>query len=318
MRLVAFAAALSAAVSTAAGAAFAAPITIATNPQGSNAYVTGSVMAEIVGKDLGIPMTVVPLGGPTAQIPAMADGEYDFAFPNVTAAAEAYEGVGPFKGRPFQQLRIAATIYPLQLGILVRDDSGIKTVADLAGKRVASEFSTQKNLASFLATMMAMSGVGYDKVTPVPVQNGAASVDSLIDGQLDATIFSLGSAAISKADATVGVHFLSLADSGAANATLSKERPGSTIIPMADGAMPGIKGATSVVNSPIIILTTTNVSDDVVYRVVKSVAAHLPQFTAAQSQFTEVSLESMGQSASPIPFHEGAIRFFKEAGVWTK
>lgn len=237
-------------------AASAQPIAIGTNPQGSLAYASGSIIADLVGDALDQTFTVVPLVGPTALIPALNAGEFEFSFANITATADALEGRGAFDGRPQPDTRLAAALYPLRLGIIVRADSGINSLADLRGKRVASEFSSQRNLAHYITTLLGMADMSYDAVIAVPVQSGAQSIDDLIDGQLDATIFSVGSGIVQKADASVGVKILSLPTDDAARETLSASHGGAGIEALADGSAAGILGETHVISAPMVLITS--------------------------------------------------------------
>lgn len=304
------------ALTAASAVAEAQPISIGTNPQGSLAYASGSAIADVVGDALDRSFTVVPLGGPTALIPAMIDGEFEFSFANVAAAADALEGRRAFDGRPQPEVRIAAALYPLRLGVIVRDDSGIASIADLKGKRVASEFSSQRNLAHFLDTALKMSGMSYDDVTPVAVQSGAQSVDDLIDGQLDATIFSIGSGIVTKADASVGVKILSLPDDDAARALLGETHGGVRVETMPEGAASGIDAETNVFSQPMVLLTAEEVPAETVEAVVGAIAGNLPKLAAGQGVFMQMTVEGMADGALPVPYHEGAIAYYKGAGLW--
>lgn len=300
----------------AASAAQAQPIAIGTNPQGSLAYASGSVIADVVGDALGESFTVVPLGGPTALIPAMNAGEFEFSFANITAVADALQGRGAFDGRPQPDTRLAAALYPLRLGIIVGADSGIESVADLAGKRVASEFSSQRNLAHYVSTVLALAGLSYDDVTPVPVQSGAQSVDDLIDGQLDATIFSVGSGIVQKADASIGIRILSLPDSAESRETLGGNHGGAVIEALPDGFAAGIEGETNVISAPMVLITSSSAPDETVAQVLRAISENLAALAKGQGNFAAMTLEGMADSALPVPYHAAAQSFYEETGLW--
>lgn len=301
------------AVALSGATANAQPIAIGTNPQGSLAYASGSVIADVVGDALDETFTVVPLGGPTALIPAMNDGEFEFSFANITAAADALEGRGAFDGRAQPDTRIAAALYPLRLGIIVRDDSGIESLANLRGRRVAAEFSSQRNLAHYMSTLLGMAGMTYDDVSPVPVQSGAQSLDDLIDGQLDATIFSVGSGIVQRADASVGIRILSLpADDDA----LAASHGGATIEALPDGHAAGIEGETNVISAPMVLITSATTPDETVVRVIRAISENLPALANGQSNFAAMTVESMADGGLPVPYHSAAQAYYAEAGLW--
>lgn len=309
--------ALAVAAACAAIPAAAQPISIGTNPQGSLAYASASAIADVVGDAIGEGFTVVPQGGPTAIIPAMSRGKFTFAFANIVPAAFAMEGGGPFKGRKFDTLRIAAVVYPLRVGVFVREDSGISSVPELAGKRVASEFKTQANVGAFLKAALAMSGISYDDVTPVPVQNGPQAVNEMIDGAIDATLFSVGSGVVAKADAAVGIRFLSVAEGDEAAKILSEMSPGAVIGTVSAGSSAGVDADTNVIQAPFLVLTTESVDEETVYKVVKAIAENKDALAEAQGQFKGLSLEGMADPSLPVPYHPGAIKFYEEAGMWS-
>lgn len=302
---------LAATVSFAAG-----PIAIGTNPQGSLAYVSGSAIANVVGDTLDRPFTVVPLGGPTAVIPALLAGEFEFGFANISAASAAFDGTGPFKGRPQPDLRIAAVVYPLSYGVLVSDASDIKTVADLKGKKIPSEFTSQRSNAEQVTTALALAGLDYSNVQPVPVQGGAESVKLLMENSVDAALFSVGAGIVAQADATIGVHFLSLPNDDAAQAITSERLKGSSIQSLPAGYAPGIKSDTNVFQAPFVVITGADVSDDTVYDVVKALSASKARLSEVTTQFKDMSLDAMGTASLPVPYHPGAIRFYQEQGLW--
>ncbi|MFV0493031.1 MAG: TAXI family TRAP transporter solute-binding subunit [Pseudorhodobacter sp.] len=297
-------------------AAQAQPISIGTNPQGSLTYTSGSVLADVVGDALGESFTVVPLGGPTALVPAMIDGEFQFSFANVTAIADAMEGRGAFDGRPQPDVRLVAALYPLRLGVIVRDDSGINSVEDLRGKRIASEYSSQRNLSFYQSTILAMAGMNYDDVTPVPVQSGAQAVDDLIDGQLDGTIFSVGSGIVAKADASIGVRFLSLPDNAEAAKVLGENHGGAKVALLPDGTTSGIRGDTNIIAAPMVLVTSADADDETIRKVVAAVADNLPKLAEGQSNFSQMTREGMADSSLPVPYHDAARVWFEENGLW--
>lgn len=259
---------------------------------------------------------MVPLGGPSAIIPAMADQEFEFSFANITAAAQAYTGTGAFKGRPYEGLRVATVVYPLQLGVIAKADGGMTSVTDLAGKHVASDFTSQRNLAVFMSSALSISGMSYEDVQPVPVQNGVQALDELIAGSLDATIFSVSAGKTAQADAAIGVRFLDFPVNDETKAAMAKMAPGATVAKVDLGRKEAGQQGNSIIQAPFVILVTNEVDEQTVYDVVSSIAANIERIAKADPQFANLTVEIMAQPSLPIPYHPGAIRFFEEQGVW--
>jgi TRAP transporter TAXI family solute receptor len=297
-------------------ASHAQTLSIGTNPQGSVAYASGAAIADVVGDALDLSFTVVPQGGPTAIIPAMSAGEFDFAFANIVAAVTAKDGKGPYKGRKYDSIRVAAVVYPLEMGVFVRKDAKIDTFQALKGKRVASAFKSQANVAAFMTASLAAAGLSYDDVIPVPVQNGVQSVNELVDGGLDATTFSVSAGIIQQADAVVGIRVLSLPNDEAAQAALDNYTPGAMIATAPAGSYPGILEPTNIIRVPFVVLTDSRVDDETVYKVVKAIAENGQKLAASAGEFKALDPKLMGQSALPVPYHPGAIKYYTEQGTW--
>ena len=147
-----------AATALAAGAS-AQTVSIGTNPQGSLAYATGAGVAKVAIEDAGVKMRVVPQGGPVVTLPLLNDGELDFTISVSVVTAFAKSGGAMFKGRKQENVRVVASLFPLVVGWYVRDDSPIKTLGDLRGKRVPSRYTKQKIAGLFARALLATAGV---------------------------------------------------------------------------------------------------------------------------------------------------------------
>ena len=124
-KLVTFTAAL--AFACAASAAQAQQVrVIASNPQGSIFYAASVVIGKLMDDKLKMQVRVQPTAGTSTFIPQLDRGEIDFGLTNVDDARTAYKGIEAFK-RPNPNLRLTAIAFPLTLGVLVPNDSPIKT-----------------------------------------------------------------------------------------------------------------------------------------------------------------------------------------------
>ncbi|MGE0628622.1 MAG: TAXI family TRAP transporter solute-binding subunit, partial [Hyphomicrobiaceae bacterium] len=115
---------------------------IATNPQGSIYFASGSVIGKLMNDQLKMQVRVQPLGGSSNYIPLINRGEADFGLSNVDDAATSYKGEGNFR-QPNPNIRLMTVAFPLTLGIMVANDSNIKKLEDLKGKRLPSGYNAQ-------------------------------------------------------------------------------------------------------------------------------------------------------------------------------
>src|SRR6056300_1610480 len=163
------------------GIAEAQTVSIGTNPQGSLAYATGAAVSKVAIEQADIRMRVVPQGGPNVVVPILNAGEMEFSIANGTVSANAYSGSGEFS-RPNENVRVAAILFPLYGGFMVRADSDIQSIADLKGRKLAADYLKQQTLQYQSEALLNTVGLSYDDVEQVPVPNGVRGVEDFETG----------------------------------------------------------------------------------------------------------------------------------------
>lgn len=155
-------------------------------------YGVGNAYAQQVENLTGgqVRMTVVETGGSIQNIEQVVAGDYQVGFAFLDNAADAIAGKGPFEGKP-QPIRAIARVHSGYAQLLVRTDSGIKTLADLKNKRIStgSPKSGTENVGRRVLT-----AAGLDPETDVKAQrlDLTKTVDGMKDGTLDALFYSGG------------------------------------------------------------------------------------------------------------------------------
>jgi len=291
-------------------------LSIGSNPQGSLAYATGSAAAKAAIEHADLQMRVVPQGGPNVTIPLVNAGELDFSIANGAVSSEAFDGRGSFK-KAQGDVRVAAVLFNLVSGFMVRADSDIKSLEDLKGKSVASEFLKQKTVGKNAAAVMSTVGISYDDVTPVPVPNGVRGVEDFEAGKVDATYFSLTSGRTKQAAAAVdgGIRILPIANTEEANAILSTAVPGAWISNLKPAKnLPGVEQEQGVFTTPFVVLTSTNTDNETVYNFVKALHGNKDSLVASVGAFKRFSPDKMNTDIG-VPFHDGATKFYSESGM---
>lgn len=289
---------------------------IGSNPQGSIAYSTAAAIAKVATEEGGIRTAVVPQGGPVVTIPMVNNGELEFSVSVSLPAAYANRGVAMFKGRPQPHLRVVAALFPLQVGFFVPEKSDIKSVAELKGKRIPSGYNKQRVNGVMSDAVLAVSGLSEKDVRGVPVPDGVRGVQDLADGNVDAGFFSIGSAKVTEAATTIGgIRFLTLPDTPEAQAKMRKAAPGAFIGPVQPA--PNKVGVTAGINAmtaPYLLLAGEKTPDDAVYKVVKAIYQNKAKLIAVMKDFDDFDPKKINADVG-IPYHAGAIKFFKEAGL---
>ena len=294
----------------ASGTAAAQPgvLGLGTMAAGSLSYGTGSVIAELMVDELKLETRVQPHSGESTLLDLLAAGELDFAVANALEAAEAFTGEGGFAGRPQDGLRIAAVLYPLRVGLYVRAESDIQTIADLAGRRVTAGFSASTAIATLLEAALAGGGLTTADIQPVPVSNVVAGAEQFADGRSDAFFFAIGAAKVTEIDATTPLRLLPL-DGDAAAAERVQEVVAEAYIDTLAPApgLVGLAGPTAVLAFDNLLVTSMATPPEVVAAVVDGLARHHERLMASFPPFRGLDPNGLTKPGLRTPFHPAAL-----------
>lgn len=300
-----------------AGQASAQNYGIGTSGQGSATYSMGSAIAKTVTEKTKLPMRVQPYTGTTQVVPLVNSGEVDFILANVIEGTTAFKGTGPFKDKPNPNLRVVAVLQPFYSAYFVKKDAPIKSMHDLKGKKLATEYTGQAIIKLLSQAVLATAGLTAADIQPVPVPNIVRGADDFAEGKTDAFFFALASGKVSEVDAAVGgLRALSLDNTPEALAAMRKLVPQAyigTTTPRKDN--PGVLAQTNVMAYDYLLFAGAHVKDDVVYQVIKALFPSKAQLVASYSGFADFDPATMAKDL-PIPYHPGAIKFLTEAGQW--
>jgi len=298
-------------------------IGIASGRQGSLGYNTGVAVTKILNTEGKIVARLQPMAGTAVYIPLINRGEMDFGFCNAVEAKFSYSGTGNSKGQVNSNLRAVGLMFPLRTGLMVVADSGIKTIADVYAKRknmrVAAEYTASSIIKYYIAGALANGGMTYDDFIKVPVSSFVEGMMALGEGKVDLTLISLGSGAGRKVNTKLhsrgGIRYVSLDASPEGVARFKKYLPAADIIHMnANKSFPGLQEATNIVKIPWMMMTYQDLSEEMVYKVTKTLATNLDSLAKAFGAFKNTKLKEMAPGIQ-VPYHPGALKYYKEAGI---
>jgi TRAP transporter TAXI family solute receptor len=278
----------------------------------------GAAVAKVA-NDAGIKMRIEPSSGTTVYVPQINNGQMEFGLANHSETYDAVHGIGLWKGKTLDQIRVISVLAPLRAGIFVKKDSPIKTIADLKGKRVTSDFSAQKTVQFNLLGMLASAGLTLDDVQQDPVPNVVRGATDFAAGKADAFFFALGAGKVTETDAAVGgVRILGIDPSPQSLAKIQKYIPvGYSDLVKPAPNLAGVVAPTYVFAYDYLALASTKTPDDLVYKVVKAMHGGKATMAAAFKSLEEFDPGKMVKNLGEgLQYHPGAIKYYKEIGAW--
>lgn len=297
-------------------------VTLGTNPPGSVFYTLGSGLAKAA---TGGPfeVTLQPHAGTSTFLPLLDSGEMEFGVVNAVDMALAHRGptfkIGgrnPFPHGP--NLRLVMRGSPLLVGLLVRKDSPIRNVHDVKGKRMTGEYPAHLAVWYNMFGHLASAGLTWSDVQVVPVPAVNDGVDALVQGRADVTEHAINSAKTREADAAVGVRHISIDCSPEGQARLKQAVPGYYGRVVKAGTAVAVVEDTCFIAYDVYLASSTRTPAHVVEAMLKAVWENTDKMLPVHPLFREWTHERAVDPEVTIPYHDGAVRFYRERGVWTR
>jgi hypothetical protein len=293
---------------------FAAPtINVLTGGTSGVYYPIGVALAQLYSDNIaGSETTVRATKASVENLNLLQIGRGQLAFALGDSLADAWQGVEDAGFRaPRDRLRAIAGIYPNHIQIVASRESGIRTLADLKGKRIsvgAPRSGTELNARAIFKA----AGLSHEDMGQVLFKPYAESVELIRNRQLDATLQSagLGMAAIRDLAAVLPVTFVAIPADTVARIGNSAYRAG--VIPA--GTYQGQERSVPTATISNILVSQTSVSDELAYRMTRLLFENLDRLAHAHPAAKGIELEHAVEGL-PIPLHPGAERFYREAGV---
>jgi TRAP transporter TAXI family solute receptor len=248
----------------------------------------------------------------------MDKGETDMGILASADAITSYKGIVLYK-KPFKNTRLVIVGGTSQFGYYVAKGSPLETVADLKGKRIPTDFPGIPIVRLAGIAALATAGLTYNDIVKVPVSDLAAAAQAFLEGRVDAGWYSIGSPAIEEANARVGgVKWLSVISTPEGAKRMADIYPGSYPSVLKTGSATGVVKDTTLLTIDFYLVASKDLSEEAVYEIVKTLWVHNEELGAAIAVLKDWRRERMVSKEATIPYHPGAIKFFKENGVWSK
>ncbi len=291
-------------------------ISIATGGTGGVYYPMGGGIAAVLSKHVpGMQATAEVTGGSVDNLKLINSGKPYVGFSMTDAAQDAARGEDKFKGNKVP-LKTLLVLYPNRMHVVSIEGRGVARMADLKGKRVSTG---SPGSATEVMAFRLIEAAGLDKDSDMKRERlGAAeSVNAIKDGKIDAFFWvgGLPTAAVTDLANTPGTK-LKMVDHAEAVAAMNKKYGNlyvEDVIPKTVyKGMDADNHQATVMN---ILVAHENMDEKTAYNIVKTIFDKRDDLIAVHKESANIKLENQKASATPIPFHPGALKYFAEKGV---
>jgi TRAP transporter TAXI family solute receptor len=293
-------------------------ITIGTGGVTGVYYPAGGAICRLVNmnrKEHGIRCSVESTGGSIYNLNAIGQGELDLAVAQSDWQYHAYNGTSEFKADgPNEKLRAVFSLHPEPFTVVASKSSGVTKFEDLAGKRVSvgNPGSGQRATAEILMEEM---GWTMDKFSLAAELKAAEQSQALCDGNIDAFFYTVGHPSGAIKEATTSCDSVLVEVDNDATKKLVKENPYYRVATIPAGMYRGNDEDTTTFGVAATFVSSSDVSEKVVYEVVKAVFENFDSFKRLHPAFGNLEKEEMVSDALSAPLHAGAEKYYKEAGL---
>ena len=301
------------AVSFGAPAMAQTQLSIATGGTGGVYYPMGGGLAEIINNHIdGYSATAEVTGASVENMGLIAKGDADLAIGLADTVAQAYAGTGRFEGQQLPMIRGLASLYANMVQIVALKSSGISSLEDLRGKRVsvgAPGSGTEVNTNAILAA----NGISYDDIEEQRL-NFNETADALSNGDIDAGFWSVGAPTSSILNLATTQDIVIIALTEAELKAAMDADSTFALTTLKGGSYNGVDEDISVLGIPNVLTVSSEMSDDVAYAITKAMFENIDELKAVHPAANETTVE-FSMSATPVPLHPGAIRYYEEIGA---
>lgn len=290
-------------------------ITITTADSTGTLYHLGNDLSTLWNETLSyINATASPSNGGIDNLKLIQENENVIGFAVTSITNEAYTGTGDFIDNQNENLRVIAGLYYNPNQIVVRTDSDVTSLNDLVGKRFSPGVNGSTTISEALLHFESVS-IDMESSLDLVYESFSDSIALMADNQLDGVWIMAGvpnEAVDTLTKDNIG-RLISLSNSTIA--ALQSQYPwyANYIIP--SGTYANQKEDIQTTAIKLVMVTSSEVSDDVIYDLTKTFWEHIDELKISNPALNSISLEGTVTDLSDLPLHNGAKKYYKEVGI---
>jgi len=280
---------------------------------GSGPYVWGGTISKLINKhQSAIRLSSQATAGFNENVALVSSGDIQIGENDLSGLTSAYKGEKVFKGRPHQRIRL---LFPIVVGLyhlVTRESAGIKTIYDLKGKKMniglPAQVTREVNTALLKAANIKLGDIKVFQMAT------GQSFRALQDGVIDASgnLYSVGSGRLRALAIKTRIRLISIPDEVLKRFEKSIEGTFRFTIPA--HIYRGVNYPVNTFASPVFLFVRNDLPEDKVYLITKTFWENLDELKKSPV-FKSLELGQAYLKDSKVPYHAGALRYFKEIGL---
>jgi len=282
--------------------------------QGGATEQIATAIAKVVSEATDLQVRPQVLANTSQYLPLVNGGRVEFGIANYPQTSYSVSGTGMSEGQPTPNLRMVATLFPFNAGLVVSKASGMKGYADLKGKKVPR--FPPNSLGDFIIrATLSTADLSYGDVTSVPTANFPRMYENMKQGLTDVAIATVGAQPTFDLEASLGgIRFLTFKPGD--EPKIAQLLPGTYLRTLpAELKVPGMEPGIVVFAYDYTLFAGKDVPDAVVAKVAKAMHAGADRLKATSPLWAEYDPAKIAKDIG-LPYHPGAIQAYREAGIW--
>jgi len=290
-------------------------ISILTASTGGVWYIMGSGIAKVINIHVGgVEATSEVTGGGLENIRLLSRGKADFIF---TTDAQILSILKTAEDRKKSDFRALFTGIASAFQVVVKEDSPIQSIGDLKGKRIGTP-SLNDGGEIMARAVLEIYGLSYKDAKTVKHLSLGELANAFKDGFFDASLYGGGVPMSSVVDVTLAKKCRLISIEEDKLQTLLEKYPEYTRSVISKGTYKGMEKDVLSFGTRTAVVTLGSTSEDLVYQITKAVMENIPELAAVHPAGQSYNIQETLLGIRTIPIHPGAIRYYKEKGIWEK